>query len=68
MEELPSLMDFLINSREGERLSANIAQAGYDWSRLVLREIDMSLYVYRLLLELAEIYGPVDPLEMDIKE
>jgi hypothetical protein len=59
IEELPSLMNFLVNDPEGERLSGEIASAGYKWSREVVREIDMSIYVYRLLLELAEIYGPV---------
>ncbi|RAH76919.1 hypothetical protein BO86DRAFT_393101 [Aspergillus japonicus CBS 114.51] len=60
MEELPSVMDFLINDPEGERLSAEIAAAGSAWSRRVLREIDLSIYVYRLLLEMAAIFGPLD--------
>nr|ADO29930.1 hypothetical protein PP108 [Penicillium paxilli] len=60
MEELPALMDFLINDPEGERLSAEIAEAGYTWSKQVLRKIDISIYLYRLFLELAELYGPVD--------
>lgn len=61
MNELPALMDFLINDPEGERLSAEIAEAGYTWSKQVLRKIDITIYLYRLFLELAELYGPVDP-------
>ncbi|KAJ5588014.1 glycosyl transferase family 90 domain-containing protein [Penicillium hispanicum] len=63
MEELPALMDFLVNDPVGERLSEEIAQAGNTWSRRVLREIDMSIYIYRLLLELGEVYGSIDPSE-----
>lgn len=68
MDELPSLMNFLVNDPEGKRLSEVIAQAGHQWSREVLREIDMSIYIYRLLLELAEIYGPVEPPHSDFGE
>ncbi|KAH8689007.1 hypothetical protein BGW36DRAFT_402061 [Talaromyces proteolyticus] len=60
MEELPALMDFLVNDPEGERLSSEIAQSGSTWSRQVLRPIDMSIYIYRLLLEMAELYGSED--------
>jgi len=63
MDELPDLLDFLINDPEGEQLSLKIAQTASTWSRQALREIDMSIYLYRLLLELAEIFGPVDPLQ-----
>ncbi|KAM4056554.1 glycosyl transferase family 90 domain-containing protein [Hirsutella rhossiliensis] len=58
MEELPALIDFLVNDPEGEALSAEIALAGSARSREVLREIDMSIYIYRLLLEMAELYDP----------
>lgn len=63
MDELPELLSFLINDPEGEQLSLAIAQTASTWSRQALREIDMSIYLYRLLLELAEIFGPVDPLQ-----
>ncbi|KAJ5099171.1 hypothetical protein N7532_006172 [Penicillium argentinense] len=63
MDELPELLNFLINDPEGEQLSLKIAQTASTWSRQALREIDMSIYLYRLLLELAEIFGPVDPLQ-----
>lgn len=56
MEELPSLLDFFINDPIGEILSADIAHSGSAWAREALREIDMSIYIYRLLLEMADIY------------
>ncbi|KAL5366716.1 hypothetical protein BJX96DRAFT_170167 [Aspergillus floccosus] len=55
MAELPALINFLINDPEGEQLSAEVAHAGSEWSHQALREIDMSIYIYRLLLELAEL-------------
>ena len=39
-------------------MSREIAEEGARWSRQVLRTEDMSVYVYRLLLELADIYNP----------
>lgn len=60
MDELPSLINFLVNDPEGKRLSIEISREGSTWSRQVLRRIDMSIYVYRLLLELAEIYSSVE--------
>ncbi|KAJ5909230.1 hypothetical protein N7495_001912 [Penicillium taxi] len=60
MEELPALLNFLANDPVGEKLSEEISLEGYTWSRQVLREIDMSIYIYRLFLELTELYGPVE--------
>lgn len=56
MEELPALLNYLVNDPHGEVLSAEIALSGSTRSRKVLREIDMSIYLYRLLLEMAEMY------------
>lgn len=63
MDELPEVLDFLINDPEGEQLSLKIAQTASTWSRQALREIDMSIYLYRLLLEVTEIFGHADPLQ-----
>ncbi|OAQ59054.1 glycosyltransferase family 90 protein [Pochonia chlamydosporia 170] len=57
MEELPALLEFLINDPNGELLSAEIAKAGSMRSREVLREADMSIYLYRLLLEMTDLLG-----------
>ncbi|KAJ5995859.1 hypothetical protein N7481_002836 [Penicillium waksmanii] len=54
-------LPLLINDPEGERLSAEIAEAGYTWSKQVPRKIDISIYLYRLFIELADLYGPIDP-------
>ncbi|KAJ5367836.1 hypothetical protein N7541_001777 [Penicillium brevicompactum] len=68
MKEVPALINFLVNDPQGVQLSAEIAQAGSNWSQQVLRKIDMSIYVYRLLLELRELYSPVDSLEGDNRQ
>ncbi|TQW01049.1 glycosyltransferase family 90 protein [Cordyceps javanica] len=57
MEELPALISFLMNDPEGEVLSAAIAESGSARAREALREIDMSIYLYRLFLEMAELHG-----------
>ncbi|KAJ5369567.1 hypothetical protein N7509_014179 [Penicillium cosmopolitanum] len=61
MEELPALVDFLIDDPEGERLSAEIAEAGYTWSTQVPRKINISIHLCRLFIELADLYDLVDP-------
>ncbi|PYH49815.1 uncharacterized protein BP01DRAFT_261376, partial [Aspergillus saccharolyticus JOP 1030-1] len=57
LEELPALVDYFLHDPEGEQLAAEIAEAGADWSRRVVRGIDMSIYVYRLLVEMADVFG-----------
>ncbi|KUL81451.1 hypothetical protein ZTR_09887 [Talaromyces verruculosus] len=57
MEELPALLNFFLTDPEGEKLAAEIAESAYKWSHQSLREIDMSIYIYRLLLEIADLYS-----------
>ncbi|KID84735.1 Lipopolysaccharide-modifying protein [Metarhizium guizhouense ARSEF 977] len=64
MEELPALVNFLVNDPAGQALSAEIAHAGSTWSRQVVREIDMSIYLYRLMIEMASLFD-VDHLERE---
>ncbi|KAJ5161946.1 hypothetical protein N7492_007338 [Penicillium capsulatum] len=58
MEELPDLLNYLINDPEGEKLSEQIAEAAYAQSHHTLRQVDMSIYLYRLFLEMAGLFGP----------
>ena len=62
MQELPALMTFLVTDPKGRELSREIAEEGARWSRQVLRKEDMSIYVYRLLLELADIFNPEEEM------
>ena len=56
MTELPEIMTYLVGNPEGARYSEEIANTGYEWSRQVVRKIDMSIYMYRLMLELAQLF------------
>lgn len=55
MEELPALVNFLVNNPAGKAVSAEIAHARFTWSRQVLRDINISIYMYRLMLEMASL-------------
>ena len=57
MEELPILVDFFANHRQGDVLGPLIAEASRDWSATALRKIDLSIYTYRQMIELANIIG-----------
>ncbi|SNX86932.1 probable capsule-associated protein-like protein [Melanopsichium pennsylvanicum] len=57
MEELPILVDFFANHRRGHELGQMIADASRDWAATALRKIDLSIYTYRQMIELANIIG-----------
>lgn len=57
LEELPILLDFFANDSRGQRLAKKIADASKEWTRTALRKVDLSIYTYRQLLELAHIVG-----------
>lgn len=58
MEELPELVLYLTTSRTGQQKAKQIADLGRHWHSTALREIDRSIYVYRLLLEIARLQDP----------
>ncbi|KAF2279529.1 uncharacterized protein EI97DRAFT_430582 [Westerdykella ornata] len=58
MGELPELMRYLALTERGSRISKDIANAGRDWLRKVLRKEDAAVYMYRLLLELGRLMNP----------
>jgi len=45
------MMRFLALTSKGQQISKDIAEAGREWAQSNLREVDMSAYLYRLLLE-----------------
>lgn len=57
MEELPILIDFFTNHPRGIELGEKMANASSEWASKTLRKIDMSVYTYRQMLELAHIVG-----------
>lgn len=57
MEELPILIDFFANDPRGQKLGETMASASSEWASTSLRKIDLSIFIYRQLLELANIVG-----------
>lgn len=55
MDELPELTSFLASSELGQQRAREVAEQGREWASRALREIDVAVYVYRLMLELARL-------------
>lgn len=58
MKELPELVMYLTSTEKGQQMAKEIADRGREWFSQALRDVDMSVYVYRLLLELARLQDP----------
>ena len=55
MEELPELVFYLTSTNSGRELSRQIAEAGKKWYSQAFRQVDLTIYTYRLLLEMARL-------------
>jgi hypothetical protein len=55
MEELPEITRYLLDDHEGKLIAAQIATDGRDWSRRVLRRVDLTAAWYRVFLEYARL-------------
>ncbi|CAH0038463.1 unnamed protein product [Clonostachys rhizophaga] len=58
MRELPELITYLTSTKSGQEQARKIAEQGRDWYSKAFREVDMTIYIYRLLLELARLQDP----------
>ncbi|RSL82221.1 hypothetical protein CEP51_005313 [Fusarium floridanum] len=58
LEELPELVSYLTSTEAGQRIAKAIAEQGRDWFSRSLRQVDMTVYIYRLQLELARLQDP----------
>ena len=58
MEELPEIVRYLTEEDEGRLIARKIADQGREWWLRALRNEDMALYMYRLLLEWARLIDP----------
>lgn len=58
MDELPELVLYLTSTEQGQQRAKEIAEQGYEWFRKAFRTVDFSIYVYRMLLELARLQDP----------
>lgn len=55
MEELPELVMYLTSTKKGQQRAKEIAEQGKEWFGRAMRVEDQSVYVYRLMLELARL-------------
>ncbi|KAF1357015.1 glycosyl transferase family 90-domain-containing protein [Delphinella strobiligena] len=51
--ELPEVMRFLTETDEGEALGRRVAEQGREWGSRLLRKVDATVFMYRLMLEYA---------------
>jgi hypothetical protein len=58
MDELPEIMRYMTSDEDGRRRAEEIARAGREWHGKALRKKDFTIYLYRLMLELARIMDP----------
>ncbi|KAM0469884.1 hypothetical protein ACHAP7_009727 [Fusarium lateritium] len=58
LEELPELVTYLTSTKAGQKLAERIANQGRDWMGRGVRKVDMAVYTYRLLLEMARLQDP----------
>jgi hypothetical protein len=58
LEELPELVTYLTSTEAGQKLAEHIADQGRDWMGQAVRKVDMTVYTYRLLLEMARLQDP----------
>jgi hypothetical protein len=58
LKELPELVSYLTLSEIGQQRAEEIAEQGREWHSRALRDIDMSIYLYRLILEIARLEDP----------
>ncbi|RHZ45712.1 glycosyltransferase family 90 protein [Aspergillus thermomutatus] len=57
MEELPEMVTYL-TSEAGQERAREIAEQGRDWFSKAFRKEDLTIYLYRLFLELARLQDP----------
>ncbi|KAI8631685.1 glycosyltransferase family 90 protein [Xylariaceae sp. FL1651] len=61
LKELPELVFYLTSTESGQLRAREIADQGRRWFSEAFREVDMAIYMYRLLLELARLHDPNRP-------
>jgi hypothetical protein len=57
MKELPAVLDFFTTTNEGQEIGHKIADASRKWASKTLRNIDMTIYWYRFLIEYAALFS-----------
>ena len=63
MDELPEIMRYMTSHEEGRRRAKELADQSRAWRERALRREDLTIYLYRLMLELARIMDPQRQVE-----
>ena len=63
MDELPEIMRYMTSHEDGRRRAKEIADQSRAWRDRALRREDFTIYLYRLMLELARILDPQRQVE-----
>ncbi|KAL2117173.1 hypothetical protein VTJ04DRAFT_9341 [Mycothermus thermophilus] len=58
MGEVPELVHFLLETGQGNELAREVAEQGREWMAKAMREEDVKLFLWRLVLELARVEDP----------
>lgn len=58
MDELPELVTYFTTSDIGQRKAREVAELGREWYSKAFREVDFTIYLYRLMLEMARLQDP----------
>jgi hypothetical protein len=66
LTELPEILRWFA-SDEGTESARSIAEQGRDWQQKALRPVDLKIYMWRLLLELARVLDPDREVEIAAK-
>lgn len=61
LDELPELVAYLTSTASGQERAREIAEQGREWFSRAFRDVDLTIYTYRLLLELARLQDPNRP-------
>lgn len=56
MKELPETLRFLADTERGREIAKKIGEQGSVWAKMVLREEDLRLAMWRILLEYGRLY------------
>ncbi|KAK3380641.1 hypothetical protein B0T24DRAFT_697214, partial [Lasiosphaeria ovina] len=58
LEELPEMVFYLTSTDAGRQRAREIADRGREWFAKAFRDVDLTIYLYRLMLELARLHDP----------
>ncbi|EHA22740.1 hypothetical protein ASPNIDRAFT_173931 [Aspergillus niger ATCC 1015] len=68
MEEMPEVVRYFTSSEEGRKRAGEIARSGKEWFGRAFREVDLGVWVWRVLLEMGRVGDEGRPALLVIDE